>query len=484
MHRIKLSKDWKAPDGKEYKAGTVLEMDEKSATACLLEGAGVKDDSPAVDIKDMANIEATVTKVVNTALDAKLKDVPGNTAKAIADAAHNISIHDNVDDDPSYGYLPNPEKATKDQKLWALGNFAADVYRAGPELAKPNERLNKCILKGQDVIQKSIEQGIVRKGAGTGMTVAADDSMGALIPPTLNTMLLDVALETAVIRPRATVVPISGLQLSLPKVKDYDRSGALLYSGLLAYWKGEDAQLTEKLVKHEELNLSLHCLTILAYASHQAMRFSPFDLGGYLLPKMSSAITWKEEDGFINGTGAGMPLGILNANAYVSMTTQTGQTSTANIIVTKNIDEMIARIRTEARGSLCFMYNRPELYTWLVSLTRPVGTGGVMALLYSPMSIGAGKEAELAGIPCIDSEHCPAAASKGDLLLTDWSQYIIADDRQGAEIAQSMHLKFDYGQMAFRIMKYVDGQPTNTTYYTRYKGSNTTSSIVGMAART
>jgi len=46
-----------------------------------------------------------------------------------------------------------------------------------------------------------------------------------------------------------------------------------------------------------------------------------------------------------------------------------------------------------------------------------------------------------------------------------------------------MHLKFDYDQMAFRIVKYVDGQPANSTYFTRQKGSNTLASIMTIATR-
>jgi len=477
MRRIKLAKDWKAPDGKEYKAGTVLEMDEKSAAACLLDEAGSIDNSATVDIKTASvDIEAKVASAVTKAIEAQIKDLPAKTAKEI----HQISVKDMSDEDPSYGYLPNPEKATKSEKLWALGNFAKEVKDAGENLAKPCERLLKCMTRSQERITKAFDAGMIHKTAGDGMTVGADDSLGALIPPTLNTMLLDAAMETAVIRPMATVIPISTLQIQLDKLKDYDRSGGLIYGGLYAVWSAENASLTASQPKHEVISLNLHALHILAYASHQALRFAPFDLGGYLLPKMASAITWKEEDGFINGSGSGMPLGVLNAPAKVELTKQTGQSTTANKLVTANVDQMIARIKIEKMASTCFMYNRPDLYEYLVALSRPVGTGGQMALLYSPISVADSRTAQLCGLPCIDSEHVPAAAAAGAMFITDWSQYIIADDRMGAEIAQSMHLKFDYGQNAYRIIKYVDGQPSNTSAFTRFKGTNTTSSIIAM----
>jgi hypothetical protein len=46
-----------------------------------------------------------------------------------------------------------------------------------------------------------------------------------------------------------------------------------------------------------------------------------------------------------------------------------------------------------------------------------------------------------------------------------------------------MHLKFDYGQECFRIIKYVDGQSLNTAVYTPHRGTNTTAGIVTLGAR-
>ncbi|MBU1778001.1 MAG: phage major capsid protein [Gammaproteobacteria bacterium] len=470
-HRIKLLKDWKDPNGTEWKAGQVIEIDNKTvAGELIVDGFGVKDTSE--EIKSIEQMDGKISETVSKAIDSKMEDISQKTAEKL----HAISVKDCSDSDPSHGYIPEKkgDKFSKSELQYGLGQFAADLYNAGESMVAASPRLKKSIERSKDVRTKA---------AGSGLTVAADDSVGALIPPVLNTMLLDVAEETAVIRPRASVMPVSTMSTVLTQMSDYDRSSGLVYGGCIAYWKGENAELTASAPKIEEIGVNLHALTILSYVSHQAMRFAPFDMGGYLLPKMASAITFKEEDAFINGTGAGMPMGILNAGAKISITAETGQSSTANIIVAKNIDKMYAQLLVEKQASVAWMYSRPELYVWLVNLSRTVGTGGQLAMLYQPSNVVNGTQSALNGLPCIDLEHMPAAATTGDLTLVDWSQYLIADDRSGPEVAQSMHLKFDYGQNAYRIMKYVDGRMTKTTTKKRHKGSNYLAPVVVIATR-
>lgn len=479
---LKLLKAWKSPAGEDFAIGKTIEVtvDTDAAKAMIADMLinGVAEltaepvQAPAIDAKA---VEGMVVK----AIEGATQKIADSTAKAISA----ITTHDRSDDDPSHGYLPHREKRTRDEKMYGLGLFAADVYAAGSDLANPPARLKKSIERSRNMIAKAMQEGIIGKAAGTGMTIGEDDSMGALIPPEFSTLLLDVAAETAIIRPRAAKISLSSNSIQLPKVEDYDRSGGLVYGGMVAYWKGENAVLTESRPKHEELQLTLNALTILAYSSHQAMRFSPMDLGSYLLPKMASAITWKEEDAFINGTGAGMPLGMLNAGCKVEIAIESGQTSTANTIVSKNVDKMISRLKVMQAASCAFLYSRPELYNWLINLSRPVGTGGQLAMLYTASGNPLNGGAMLNGVPLFDSEHMPAAGTVGDLTLADLSQYIIADDRRGPETAQSMHLKFDYGQEAFRIIKYVDGQPADRKATTRYKGSATISPVMAIAVR-
>ena len=476
---IRILKLWKDPEGKEWDAGKELEINlEDVAKQAIFDGfaerieklteAKTKDD----DTKTIVIDDEAVAKAVKTALDDE--DLQKNLARNI----HSISVSDKQDEDPFHGFAGDlvKDKYTDDEKTWALGNFAQDVIMAGEGMTRPSERLAKSIERSAKMQEKA---------AGDGMQAGVQSEAGALIPPAINTMLLDQAAIRATIRPLATKVSLDGNQLTLPQVKDYDRSSSLVYGGVLGYWKGEDAQLSESKPVLEELEMHLHALTVLAYASHQSMRFPSIAMGAYLLPKMADAITFKEEDAFINGNGAGMPMGILDAPGAVSIAIESGQTAAANTIVVDNIDKMEQQLKVSMASSVRWMYNRSELFVYLRQLAREVGTGGQLANLFEFGGFGAETKSNLDGIPIMDLEHMPAAGTVGDLSLVDWSRYLVADDRQGPESAQSMHLKFDYGQTAFRIIKYVDAQPMDSDSYTNHKGStNDTSPILSIAVRT
>lgn len=483
-HLIKLLKDWTDSTGKLWKAGTVIEIPDAAIAADLLvKDIGVKFSGiEAVEQADPAAINKTVEETVKKSLasDETLKKMSDLTAEKL----HSISTKDKSDDDPTWGYLAPKigDKFSDSEKQFAMGQFAGEVALVGADGRNVPERLSKCRERSENIVKKGIEKGFINKAAGTGLQARVDADLGFAMPPVLNTMLLEAAAETAVIRPRASVIPLSSLAVELPMVKDYDRSSSLVHGGLIGYWKGEDAALTESKPKMEEVKLSLNALTILAYASHQALKFAPFDLGGYLLPKMGDAITFKEEDAFINGTGAGMPLGILNSGCKTAVVIESGQTLAKSCIVTENVFKMETYLKVLRASGVTFLYNRPELLRWLRLLTFTVGTGGEMARLFqgNPFS----PDAVLDGVPCLDSEHMPAAGTAGDLTLADLSSYLIADDRTGPEVAQSMHLKFDYGQMAWRIIKYCDAQPIYRTTFTRHKGAGGLATTVTIAVRT
>ena len=142
---------------------------------------------------------------------------------------------------------------------------------------------------------------------------------------------------------------------------------------------------------------------------------------------------------------------------------------------------MYQRLHVEKWGAVRFLYNRVDAFFWLSKLTLDVGTGGSAAGLIQRVP---GKpDMDLLGIPLVDNEHCQALGTVGDIILTDLSQYVIADDRRGPEVASSIHLKFDYAQTAYRIMKYLDGQPRYKKTFTRQNATNTAASVMCIATR-
>ena len=480
---LKLLQAWKSPEGTDYAAGDVIELEAKDkdiASGLVFDGIAEKTtkDAPADD--QTKAIKSIVVETVKAAFDEKMKDFdPG----ALAKKSINIEVKDLSDDDPGSGYLPQRigDKWTEGEKMFGLGEYAFDVYTASSPSGGVPERLQKQAERSRNVIEKGIKAGYISKASGDLQQVQVDSDGGFLVPPEFNMMLLDQMNEMAVVRPLCSTMTIGSDRVEMPQAKNYDHSSDLIWGGLQAYWKGEDDQLTESKVTFEEVALTLNALTALAKVTHKMMKFSRQSVGSYLLPRMSQAITWKEEDGFINGTGSGMPLGILSAPSKVEVAIESGQSLAGSALVTENILKMFQQVRVERPASLTWLYNRVDAFFWLSTLKLDVGTGGAPTGLVQFMPNS--PATTMLGLPLMDNEHCQALGTVGDVILSDLSQYIIADHNSGPEVAQSMHLNFDYGKENFRIMKYVDGQPRYSDTFTRQNATNDSASVVTLATR-
>ena len=82
-------------------------------------------------------------------------------------------------------------------------------------------------------------------------------------------------------------------------------------------------------------------------ATDELLEDSPISLQPLLTTMFSEAIAFQKDDDFINGTGAGMALGVLNAPGTISQAKETGQA--ADSIVTENIVKMWSRLKSRSR---------------------------------------------------------------------------------------------------------------------------------------
>ncbi len=165
-----------------------------------------------------------------------------------------------------------------------------------------------------------------------------------------------------------------------------------------------------------------------------------------------------------------MPEGILNLDALVSVAKETDQA--AKTILVENIVNMRARLWASGRTNSVWLINQdiePQLH--LMSL--PVGTGGIP--VYMPAGGLSGTPFDtLYGRPVIPIEQCSTLGTVGDIILTDLTQYIVGT-RGTLEGDMSMHLKFDYRQMAFRWIMEIDGQSRWASALAPFKGNATAS---------
>jgi HK97 family phage major capsid protein len=247
-----------------------------------------------------------------------------------------------------------------------------------------------------------------------------------------------------------------------------------------AYWISEADQISESNPTLRTIRVEPHEMATLVYATDKSLRNSAGALEQYITRATASAMNRLIADAIINGNGTGKPLGLNVADSTVTVSKETSQA--ADTVLTENISKMWTRLHPNFRNQAIWLMNpdvEPELdnlFTAVKNVASTENVGGITQRLYNPDT------GTLKGRPIVYTDYCSTLGDKGDIIL--WApQTYITVTRGQLRSAQSMHLRFDYAETAFRVMFEVDGRPWMASAVTPPKGSNTRSTQVNLAAR-
>jgi len=321
-----------------------------------------------------------------------------------------------------------------DKNPWnSFAEFAKAVAVAGKtDRAKVDKRLKTYLTEGDP------EQG------------------GYLVPVEYRKELLKVAVEKSDIMSRCTKVPMATNAIQFPYLSGFDRSGGLIHGGVEFLWLDEEAAKEHKKPKFGKIELRLKKCAAIVKASDELLEDSWVSMEPLLRDAFTDGLSFQLDHVFLNGSGAGQPLGILNAPCLVTVAPETGQAATT--IVFENIVKMYARLWRKNAG---IWFGNHDTFKQLALMGLAVGTGGIP--VYMPANAASGKPYDtLMGLPIAWSEHCQTLGTKGDIYLCDWSQYLVGQKTgagAGLKFDTSIHLYFLNDQTAFRFVYRVDGQP-------------------------
>ncbi|MER7813805.1 phage major capsid protein [Streptomyces sp. NPDC096153] len=300
---------------------------------------------------------------------------------------------------------------------------------------------------------------------------------GFLVPEVLRSQLLSIALELAVVRSRATVVPMESARVHMPMIDSTTNQGSV-YGGMIAYWGEESAALTDANPKFGRATLDAKKLTGLSVVPNELLQDSIVSFAALVETLWPQALAFFEDNAFMSGTGAGEPLGFLGAGnaSGVAVPKETGQA--ADTIVVENVIKMYSRMLPSslARGIwVCSPEAIPELFTMALS----VGTGGGPVML---TNVAGPAPMTIFGRPLVVSEKAGRLGDRSDLSFVDLSYYLVGD-RQTMTASSSTDWKFGNDQTAFRIIQRVDGRPWLQSPITPANGGPALSPFVEIADR-
>lgn len=302
---------------------------------------------------------------------------------------------------------------------------------------------------------------------------------GFLVPEQVRSDIMTRALEAAVVRPQAIVVPMPGSKFKWPAV-DFTTEVGEVFGGIAMSWLDEGQSIPATSGTFATIDLNAHKLGGYASVPNEILRHAPA-LEQWIRSAMPAAVGHFEDLGFMSGDGAKKPLGGLHsANpALIVVDKETGQE--ADTITWVNVLAMFARLLPESYGNAEWVIT-PDAIPEIFSMALPVGTGG-SAVMIGEGDGPKGLPATILGIPVRWTRKTPAVkGDQGDISLVDWSKYIVGDT-MAMQLATSEHSSFRTDKTDFRIIEEVDGRPGLLSALTPQNGGPTLSAFVQLQTR-
>lgn len=313
------------------------------------------------------------------------------------------------------------------------------------------------------------------EGTGTGG--------GFMVPEQWAFGILDTALGKEAVRPRAQVLPMTTNLLNVPGFDYMDGTGGKR-AGLLLTWGQESQALTEQVAKTRMVGLVAKKAAILVRVSNELMEdASAFDVG--LTNAMTAAVTIGLDTAFINGTGAGQPLGILNAPATITVAKESSPAQGTGTLLLPNLAKMLGKISPASFANAVWFVHPsvlPSLYNLVIVIQNVAGTENVGGSFAGAVTQAGDGSLRIFGKEVVVTEACSVFSSAGDVILADFSQYAVGLHRD-VMIERSQHVWFTTDELAFRLRLRIDGQPLASAPTKLRDGTQTVSPFVALGAR-
>jgi HK97 family phage major capsid protein len=354
----------------------------------------------------------------------------------------------------------------------STGHYLYEVRKAGdrPGLAREgklgewNHRITKI-----DSAVKSMDDDIK---AISGLGELLDSEGASLIPLQFSQGIWERPINMPDLFGMIQATPVSGNSLTFNCWNDKTRTSNTVYGGFLAYHRAEAGLMSGTKPQTRNVTLKLNELYLLYYATDELLEDAPA-MEVELERGARTALATKLNDLVINGTGTGQGQGLLSSPAKITVAAESGQG--ANTIVGKNIVNMWGR-RAPGGGQV-WLYNldcEPQFQQMYLS----TGTYSGQLVYMPPGGVSQSQYGTLIGRPTMETEHCQALGTEGDVIQWQPESYRAIVKASGIKNAVSMHVRFLYGETAFRFTFRYDFRSIWDAVLTPVRGTNTRAPVV------
>jgi HK97 family phage major capsid protein len=428
------------------------------AEATELEELMAQSKSLKVRIEAQASVaEADEVDAAQAELDEEAR-IKALVDKAIAEGAPAINA-----DAAGVAVTPSGDEADRARKGNPFKNLA-DQCRSVRALAQSQGSQMDVRLKPLAIKQLGGQEGVPDEG-------------GFLLEPTFDGSILVPLHDEGPFSSAVTTLPVSSNSNFgwIRGVDETDRATGSRWGGIRGYWLEEAGTKLPSQPKFRRINWELKKVVCLVYGTDELLQDSSM-FETVVNTGCGEEINFMVNDAILNGSDAGRPSGVLNSGALVTVAKESNQT--ADTIVVENLYKMWARLNSRSKMNSAWYINT-DVNPQLDLLSIPSGTAAL-----DPRFVGYDAQGlmRIKGRPVIETEFNPTLGDVGDIVLADMSQYLFWQ-KGGTEVASSIHVQFLTDQTVFRFVYRCDGQTAMASAVTPYKGSNSLSSFVALAAR-
>ncbi|MBV1819994.1 phage major capsid protein [Clostridium cochlearium] len=208
------------------------------------------------------------------------------------------------------------------------------------------------------------------QNSATGLNESIASEGGFLLENDFIQGLFDSMMSQSQVANRIRMIPIGAKtnRLRALGIDETSRANGSRWGGVQAYWVAEAETVTQSKPKFREIDMALQKLLSLCYVTHDLLQDTTA-LEAIVKQAYADEMSFKIDDSIINGSGVGMPLGILNSEALVTVPKEKEQS--AGTIKYENILKMWSSMPARLRKNAVWYINQeiePQLYTRSLAL--------------------------------------------------------------------------------------------------------------------
>jgi HK97 family phage major capsid protein len=410
--------------------------------------------------------------LTSTAKDTELENIKGElaaakealelTGKSKGSRANEITVKvgkDRLADDPNWGYGGR----------W--GDYYADVVEAGGNQTAPGRAVKGSKLESLMNAKASLSTyGNENTGADGGFAV----------PHTTDNNIQSRVMGESSLLARTDMVTVAGNGYTETR----DETTPWGSTGIQAAWEGEAGTIAQSKPVLNQKTWMCHKLAALVPVTNEALTDS-VALESHVNAKAPEMIQFKLDEAILRGTGAGMPLGILNSAGTVSVTKETSQPN--DTIKATNLQKMLMRMYPDYLRNAVWLVQPDctvQIHQLFVVGKTDAGTVlGAGGLVFIPTAQDGAPFGTIYQKPILFTQHCETVGDVGDIILADLKQYRSVVKGTGVQSMASPHFWFDQDVTAFRFIFRMGGGPKFETTISPRDGSNTMAAFLTITAR-